>query len=154
MELTPASYTVTRLINSPIENVYEAWTNPDQLATWYGPVGLTCPRESVTLDVKVGGNWSATVVDPTGGQHQFKGEFREVIPLEKLIYTLDYSNPAMPNMPKYPDGLHEVVTLTFENKNGSTQLTFHQDGFLPEKQVPLAQAGMESYFDSLVNFLN
>jgi len=52
-------YTVEREFNFPIESLFGAWTDPDQLAAWYGPVGFTSPRESVTMDPKLGGRWSA-----------------------------------------------------------------------------------------------
>jgi uncharacterized protein YndB with AHSA1/START domain len=148
------SYTVIREIPFSAEKIYQAWTDEQQIPQWYGPVGMNTKEGSVSSDARVGGNWSATVVDPQGGQHQFTGEYHEVVPNQKLVYTLDYSNPDMPNMPKYPDGVHEVVTLTIEDKGASSVLTFTQNGFLPAAQIPYAQAGMESYFDSLVNFLS
>jgi uncharacterized protein YndB with AHSA1/START domain len=45
----------TRVLNAPRELVYEAFTDPDRLARWYGPVGFSVPRDCVDIDARVGG---------------------------------------------------------------------------------------------------
>ena len=45
---------LTRLFNAPTELVYKAFTDPDQLARWYGPVGFSAPRDFVDIDARVG----------------------------------------------------------------------------------------------------
>jgi hypothetical protein len=47
---------LTRVFNAPRDLVYQAFTDPDQLARWYGPVGFSVPRDSVEVDARVGGH--------------------------------------------------------------------------------------------------
>ena len=147
-------YEVERDIKAPVQQIWQAWTNADELAAWYGPVGFETPRDSVTTDARVGGTWSATVVVPMdGSKHAFNGEYLIVEPLHKLVFTLDYASEGVP-MVLDTDRESEVVTLTFTDLGeAGTHLKFRQDGFLPADQLPLAQAGIESYFDSLEQYL-
>ncbi|MGO4384263.1 SRPBCC family protein [Specibacter sp. RAF43] len=62
----PNTLTIVRVFNAPRELVFAAWTDPDRLAAWWGPAELHTPRESVSIDPRVGGEWSATMVMDDG----------------------------------------------------------------------------------------
>jgi uncharacterized protein YndB with AHSA1/START domain len=76
---------ISRLFNAPRELVYAAWTDPKQLAQWWGPKGFTNPRCEV--DVRPGGKIHIDMRAPDGVVYPMAGAFREVIPPEKLVFT-------------------------------------------------------------------
>lgn len=50
-------FTITRVLDATWEEVFRAWTEPAQAASWFGPVGCTTPRPTVHMDVRAGGEW-------------------------------------------------------------------------------------------------
>lgn len=147
-------YTVEREFNFPVDRLFGAWTDPDQLAAWYGPVGFTSPRESVTMDPQLGGRWSATVVVPMdGSKHHFFGEILEIETNEKLIYSMLYTNDGGEFAARELSGIAHRVELFFEERGDKSWMSFTQIGDLPEGNEERAKEGMESYFDSLETFL-
>lgn len=104
---------ITRLINSPREVVWEAWTNPEHLIKWWGPKGFTNTFKEIS--VKPGGVWLFIMHGPDGTDYLNKVVYDEVIQPEKLVYTHgdgsdDHSNDFQ-------------STVTFEEDNGKTKLT-------------------------------
>lgn len=72
---------IVRVFDAPREPIYEAWTDADRFASWFGEPGP--PGEAsgaVTSDPRVGGAWHATVLDRDGTEISFSGEFRELDP--------------------------------------------------------------------------
>jgi len=91
---------ISRLFNAPRELVFAAWTDPTQLAQWWGPKGFTNPRCEV--NVRPGGKIHIDMRAPDGTVYPMGGTFREVIPPEKLVFTssaLDANgNPIFVNL--------------------------------------------------------
>jgi uncharacterized protein YndB with AHSA1/START domain len=54
--------TITRVFDAPRELVFRAWTDPNQLANWWGPPGFDTPRETIEIDLRVGGQFSVRMV--------------------------------------------------------------------------------------------
>ncbi len=113
--------TLTRVISAPRELVFRAWTDPEQLARWFGPEGFTVPV--CRLEARVGGKWSLTMrandelAALVGRDHPAGGEFREVEAPSRLVFT----NNAL-------DGAGNVIlqgltTVTFEDLGGRTKMT-------------------------------
>ena len=61
---------ITRIFDAPRERVFKAWTDPDEVAAWYGPEHFVTPRERIHIDLRVGGRYELTMVRRDGG-----GEF-------------------------------------------------------------------------------
>lgn len=79
-----------RVFDAPRHLVWKAFTDPDQVTQWFGPVGYSVPRESVDMDVRVGGHQRMTMVAddpdyPPGGPSY--GVFDEVVENELLVAT-------------------------------------------------------------------
>jgi uncharacterized protein YndB with AHSA1/START domain len=53
---------ITRIFEAPRDVVFRAWTDPDQVAQWFGPDGFDTPRETVEIDLRVGGRFELTMV--------------------------------------------------------------------------------------------
>lgn len=117
--------TITRVFDAPRELVFKAWLDPDQLARWYGPRGVSTPRESIELDARVGGRYRLTMVnDETGEQYPTGGVFHEIVEPELLVFT--WGDPAR--------GGDTTVRLTFADRGGKTEMTLHQTGLTDEHQ--------------------
>src|SRR5665213_1920558 len=83
--------TIVRTINAPVELVYKAWTDPELLAKWWGPNGVTNPV--CELDLRPGGAIDIVMLagkelgDLAGNEWPITGIFQEIIPPSKLVYT-------------------------------------------------------------------
>src|SRR5438874_5452429 len=58
---------ITRIFDAPREEVFRAWTDPDEVAVWYGPEHMDTPREKIHIDLRVGGRYELTMVQRGGG---------------------------------------------------------------------------------------
>ena len=61
-----AEVRITRVFDASRERVFQAWTDPDDVAEWFSPAPLTTPRDSVRIDLRVGGRYELTMVMPDG----------------------------------------------------------------------------------------
>lgn len=106
--------TVTRNINAPRELVFKAWTDKNMLEKWWGPYGFTNPV--CEIEVKAGGGIYIDMKGPDGTIYPMDGEFHEIIPNEKIVFT----SAALDAEGKR---LFEVMnTVTFHYEDGKTKL--------------------------------
>jgi uncharacterized protein YndB with AHSA1/START domain len=75
---------ISRLLNAPIELVWEVWTNPEHIKNWWGPDGFT--NTISVMDVKQNGEWNLTMHGPDGTDYRNESIFKEVIKHKKLVY--------------------------------------------------------------------
>jgi uncharacterized protein YndB with AHSA1/START domain len=140
-----ASVTLIRIFDAPRHLVWKAWTDPKMVAQWFGPRGFTSTVDA--LDVRVGGTLRIVMHGPDGNDYPMKGEFREVAPPERLVFT----NIAIDN-----DGKHllegETTVILSENA-GKTTLTLqtHAIGLVPI--APQMLAGMEAGWNQSIDKL-
>ena len=150
----PLLYSVEREFSSPVETVWDAWTDASQLEAWYHPVGLSSIAGTTVSNAVVGGYWAVTVDVPEFGFTAFFfGEYTEVLTHQRLAHTMLYTQSADEFAVRDLDGPHHDVIVDFETRGDQTWVRFTQFGELPGGQAEQAQAGMESYFDSLQAFL-
>ena len=146
-ESTPAQaaerlITITRVFDAPRELVWAAWTDPDQLAKWFGPAGFDTPRDTVEIDLRVGGRFSLRMVKGGSGlEHPVDYEIVELAEPELLVLK---SEP-MPEV-----GLHHgtVARVELQEEAGKTRMTL-TDGPYTEEGGRGAGAGWEGAFDKL-----
>ncbi len=96
-----------RLINAPVETVFEAWTNPEHIKHWWGPVGFT--NTISKMDVSVGGEWAIVMRGPDGTDYPSNHRYVEVVPNSRLV--LDHLK--IPNF---------RMTIEFEPVGNNTRL--------------------------------
>lgn len=112
--------TITKLFAAPRSRVFRAWTDPGQLSQWWGPRGFSAP--TCELDVRVGGAILITMQGPPDFiERPLRGVYREIVPDERLVFTLaiDNSGNAWGDF-DIPPAVH-VVTLADEG--AGTRLT-------------------------------
>jgi uncharacterized protein YndB with AHSA1/START domain len=132
---------ITRIFEAPREQVFKAWTDPNQVAAWYGPEHFDTPRERIRIDLRVGGRYELTMVQRDGG-----GEFAigyEIIELVEPELIVLRSDP-MPEV-----GMHEptITRVEFHDHGAKTRMTL-SDGPYPAGRDH-AEAGWTAAFDNL-----
>jgi uncharacterized protein YndB with AHSA1/START domain len=133
---------ITRVFDAPRERVFAAWTDPDQVATWYGPAHLDTPREKVHIDLRVGGRWELTMVQrDTGAEYPLRYEIVELAAPELIVLRSD----PMPEM-GLPDGT--VTRVEFHDHGDKTRMTL-SDGPYPAAGGAHAEAGWVAALDKL-----
>jgi uncharacterized protein YndB with AHSA1/START domain len=141
--------TLTRLVDAPRERVFKAWTDPKQLAKWWGPRHFTNPV--CELDARVGGALYIVMRGPDGNDYPMKGIFREVVPREKLAFT---------NIAMDAEGNHQLegfTTVTFADENGKTRMTVTTgaSGLVPvaEQMLDGMEEGWAQTLEGLESFI-
>lgn len=84
-ELGKPSLTLKRRLKASPAAAYAAWSDPAQLARWFGPDGG--PVLSAETDVRVGGRYRIVFCTEDGEEHNVSGTYREVVPDERLTFT-------------------------------------------------------------------
>src|ERR1700680_4120027 len=109
---TDTQILITRDFDAPKNLVYKAWTTPELIKRWWAG-----DRGEVTIaevDLRVGGKWRYVMIANGGFEVAFHGEYREVIPNERVVSIEIFE--AIPDV-------EVVVTYTFTESNGRTTLT-------------------------------
>ena len=115
-----------RVLRAPPERVYRAFLDAAALAKWLPPYGFTCTVHN--MDPKVGGKYKMSFTNFTTGQgHSFGGEYRDLVPFEKSLYTDRFDDPNLPREMR--------ATITLKQISCGTELNIVQEG-LPEV-IPL-----------------
>ncbi len=151
---------VTRIIDAPIDVVWDAWTQPEHVMPWWGPKDYTSP--SCKIDLRVGGKYIFAMQAPKeqGGQVSYTaGVYQRIKPLELLEFTQGLSDakgnridPAQIGMPPdFPAELHTVVT--FRPRGDMTEITITQDGWTPSQMFVYALAGTQQQTDKLSEYV-
>ena len=131
-------------VQAPPRRVFEAMTDPNQVAAWWGPEGFTCPE--VTLDVRVGGAYRIAMQPPQGELFHLVGEYVEVSPPSHLAYTFRWEPPD-------PDDRETVARLALRESAGATEIELTQGTFATEARRELHEAGWTDTFDRLARHL-
>jgi uncharacterized protein YndB with AHSA1/START domain len=121
---------ISRELAAPLELVYRAWTEREMLERWYAPHG--CTLELVRMDLREGGGFHQCIRNPKHGDCWVVGTFLEVVPPERLVYSLTFSDEAGRRLTPAQAGREldwpeEVLTtVTFEDLGDRTRVTIHQ----------------------------
>lgn len=113
-------FSITRVFDAPRELVWLAWTDPAEFAAWLRPFGVS--TGGVSADVRVGGRYRYTMTnDQTGQSFPTGGEYLEVEPMDRLVFTWGDTQAPVEGTP--------VITLTFIPRGEGTELVFHLRGY-------------------------
>jgi uncharacterized protein YndB with AHSA1/START domain len=133
---------ITRIFEAPREELFRAWTDPDEVSGWYGPEHMDTPRERIHIDLRVGGRYELTMVESGGGREFAVGyEIVELVEPELIVLRSD----PMPEL-----GMPEPIftRVEFHDHGGKTRMTL-TDGPYPPEARGHAGAGWNAAFDKL-----
>ena len=137
---------ITRIFDAPRERVFRAWTDPDEVAAWYGPAHMDTPRERIRIDLRVGGRWEVTMVPQGGGAEFAIGyDILDLVEPELIVLRSD---------PKPEAGMPEptIVRIELHDHGAKTRMTL-TDGPLPPAGRGHAEAGYHAALDKLAALL-
>lgn len=125
-------FTMERTIDASPERVFDAYTDPSKVAQWWGQRNSTTTVE--TLDVRPGGAWRFVQRDTEGNVYEFYGEYLEVVPNSKIVYTFEFAG--------FPG--HVVTdTVAFQPEGAGTRLIASSSFTSKEDLDGMLATGME-----------
>ncbi len=144
-EMTFREIDIVRVFDAPPELVWRAWTDPDQIAVWWGPDGMNTPRESVEMELRPGGVFRLTMVAEASGD-EFPTDMRFTKVDEPSVLEFAW------------EGQRGVgggtSTITFKDLgDGRTEMTNHYAGYLTDVIQGYMEAGSNQQFDKLAAHL-
>jgi uncharacterized protein YndB with AHSA1/START domain len=137
---------ITRVFAAPREQVWKEWTEPEAFADWFGGAEAEVPLSSVSMDVRPGGSWRATMfAGPDRREIRWRGDYREVVAPERLVLTFS----------DQPDSdAYELVTVVLiDLGEGRTEMRFEQRGRMSAEQYEAAGGGWSTFFDRIAERL-
>ena len=142
---TDTQILITRDFDAPRHLVYKAYTTPELIKRWWsGDRGKVTIAE---VDLRVGGKWRNVMTADGGFEVAFHGEFREIIPNERIVWTEIYEGA--------PDAEASAATVThtFTEKDGRTSLTMLMDCPSREVRDAIIASGMETGLQEALDHL-
>ena len=127
---------ITREFDAPKHLVYKAWTTPELVKRWWS--GHRGEVTSAEIDLRVGGRWRYVMVANGGFEVAFHGEYREIVPDERIVNTEVYEQPEASD----EDGVLNIVT--FAQADGGTILTLLVQAPSREVRDAIVDSGMEA----------
>lgn len=144
---------IRRVFEAPLALVWRAWTEPEHFMKWWGPAGFTCPL--ARMDVRTGGRYHWCMRAPDGKDYFTAGEFREVVPLKRIVYTDSFADESGEIVSPKVCGFAEdfpndtIVTVTFEETDGRTVMTLRHDGLPQGNLEEMTGGGWRESLDKL-----
>src|ERR671920_544304 len=129
---------VTREFDAPRHLVYRAWTTPELVKRWWA--GRRGDMRSVEIDLRVGGRWRYVMVAEGGHEVAFHGEYREIVPDERIVTTEVFE---MPGAEDVPDAEAPLNVVTFAEADGRTTLELLVQCPTRELRDMILESGME-----------
>jgi uncharacterized protein YndB with AHSA1/START domain len=136
---------IVRTFAAPRDLVFKAWTDPERMMHWAGPKGFTVRGDQ--LDLRPGGRHRACLIAPNGEEHWVSGEYIEVLPPRRLVFTHAWE---LANGERSPQ---TVVTVDLIDKDGATEMQFHQAFFESVASRDGHEGGWTESFERLAQFL-
>jgi uncharacterized protein YndB with AHSA1/START domain len=135
--------TYTRVYAAPRELVFRCMVEPEHLTHFWGPVGVSTPLETITIDPRPGGAFETTMVnDSDGAEYPTKAVFVEVVEPERLVWI----------EPDVEGGMTTSLTFT-DLGDGTTEVVVHQTNVPEMYRSAESQAGMQSSFDRFAAYV-
>jgi len=134
---------ISRLLNAPIELVWEVWTNPEHIKNWWGPNGFT--NTISIMNVQPDGEWNLIMHGPDGTDYRNESIFKEVVKHKKLVYD-HISGPKF------------TATITFEEQGDKILLSWHmlfrnKEEFIQTVKTFKADEGLKQNVEKLQAYL-
>jgi uncharacterized protein YndB with AHSA1/START domain len=155
---TEAALVIERVFEAPVELVWKAWTEPEQVKKWWGPRGFTCP--TAEIDFRVGGKSLNAMQSPDfndGKPIWSTGVYKEIVPFKRIVTTDSFADEHGNVVSSTEYGMEDLpaemmITVTFEDLGGRTKLTLRHEGLTREHKEG-ANGGWNESLDKLAELL-
>jgi uncharacterized protein YndB with AHSA1/START domain len=148
---------VTRVFDTPLEQVWKAWTEPQFVMQWWGPTGFTCPLAD--MDFREGGTSLVCMRAPKefGGQDLYNTwTYKKIVPLQEIEYILRFTDkegiafdPIEMGLPVGVPKEVRNVNIFKDLGNGKTELTITEYGYTSDQAHDISKAGLEQCLDKM-----
>ena len=149
---------ITRVFDAPRALVWKAWTDPKYVMQWWGPKGFTAPV--CQIDFRVGGKFLCCMRTPDGQDFWNGGEYHEIVPHEKIVYSLYFANSKGNKVEPEQYGIeHEAIPdardmVLFEDfGNGQTKLTLIGNETMEQAQTSGQVEGWNQILDKVAEVI-
>jgi uncharacterized protein YndB with AHSA1/START domain len=129
---------IVREFDAPRELLYEAWTTPELVKRWWS--GQRGEMTVVEIDLRVGGKWRYAMTHSRGFEVAFHGEYREIVPNERIVTTEVFE---MPDVEQAPDEDAVLNIITFTEAEGRATLSLLVQTNSKEIRDTIINSGME-----------
>ncbi len=148
---------VTRTFDAPLALVWNAWSDPEHVMRWWGPMGFTSP--SAKIDFREGGISLVCMRAPVeyGGQDMYNTwTYKKIVPMERIEFVLNFADkdsnkldPAkLPMPPGVPKDVFHVITFKTLGDN-KTEMTVTEYGYTSTQAHDLSKLGLEQCLDKM-----
>jgi uncharacterized protein YndB with AHSA1/START domain len=117
---------IKRTLRAPVEKVFKAWTEPDQITKWFGCEGTI--NKQITQDFRVGGDYKYDLTAPDGKILSAYGTFKEIVPNRKLVYSWNNTSIEHP-------ASDTLVSIEFIDKGDATEIILNHSKFTKPSSV-------------------
>jgi uncharacterized protein YndB with AHSA1/START domain len=146
-ESTEHELVITRVFDAPRELVFDCWTDAEHLRHWQGaPRGFTVPFSE--SDIRPGGFFRICMRSAEGVDQWLEGDYREIVKPERLVYVHAWLDADKKRSQE------TLVTITFAERDGKTELTLRQSGFKSVESRDGHRYGWSSALDVLMDYLS
>jgi uncharacterized protein YndB with AHSA1/START domain len=142
----PTAIRIERTFSAPARAVFEAWTSAEALRRWYPP-GADWDTPVAEVDLRVGGRLRIVMRSPDGEEFGGGGEFREIAPPTRLVFTWAWDRPDV------AEGAQLVEVDFSEDPDGTTTVVLTNRGLRDEASRESHREGWEGSFDNLERVL-
>lgn len=145
---------VTRVFDAPVEQVWNAWRDPEQVMQWWGPNGFTCPM--TRMDFREGGTSLVCMRSPEYGDFYNTWTYETIVPMERIGYLSNLADQdgnnvdpaAMGFPPDFPrDQRHTVTFKALEDDR--TEMTVTEYDWPVGQMMEMSQMGLEQCLDKM-----
>jgi len=153
-EPTQHDLVFTRIFDAPVERVWQAWVDPEDVKRWWGPQGFTAPL--ARIDFREGGTSLLCMSSPDFGENYSIWRYEEIVPLRRIVYVHNLADPegrkvdpatlGMP--PDFPQDQRHAITFEPLDE-GRTQLTVTEYGWTVGQMMELSRQGMNQCLDKM-----
>ncbi|HDZ13551.1 hypothetical protein LCGC14_0679610 [marine sediment metagenome] len=137
---------ISKKLKAPVEKVWEAWSNPEHIAMWWGPKEL--PVKIVNHDFKIGGKWRYTMKLPDGNTFISDGTYADIVNYKKISTSADFK----------PLTIGVVLQIIFIEEEKGTRIDFHvlhpTIAYCKQQEGAGFYNGWNAAFERLEHFLN
>ena len=134
-----------RTFDAPVDRVFRAWSDPGELSRWaWGSIGHDVRAD---VDLRVGGAYRVTTAQPGQATLAFEGTYEDVVPEQRLVYSLHWDAPMGYDAPD------ERVTVEFVGRGEQTDVTFVHEGVPDGVARDTHEKGWADTFDMLAQHL-